>query len=536
MCQSKAQGGKRCKAHLQALSKRGATTISEAHVQSTSSFREDSSRVSCPNCGTDYARGSRPAHRCKRSNLLILSSASRSIISAIEKAGGRPIFVGGSVRDALMSGEEISSKDIDIEVYRLDINSLTNALAKVGYVNEVGKAFSVLKMTLNGEDFDVSLPRVDSKLGTGHTGFSVTVDSGLDEIAAFARRDFTINAIGWDPLNEELVDPYGGQADIKLGILRHVSPAFREDPLRVLRGVQFAGRFNFSMAEETLLECRIIKDSFKELSTERIWTEWEKLALKAETPSRSLQTLYDVQWEEHFPELAAIRGIEQGLFWHPEGTVDKHVALAADVAASIARRDSLDKQDALVLVLAAIAHDFGKSETTEHTADGHITSRGHAEVGAGLAESFLERLGSPEIIKKHVSILVKEHMAHVAFQNEKPSKKAVIRLMRRLEGNGNGPGIEQWARLVDADCLGRGGEGKSSPSKEWLDIARGLNSGMKAPSTMLTGEHLIDLGLKPGPKFKEILTLARDAQDDGLFDNEPSALTWVKEYIQKSQQ
>lgn len=535
MCQSKAKGGKRCKAHSQKQTRGIAKNTFRQSESLKNSQINNIASVLCPNCGSEYSRGIAPAHRCRRGELLILSPASKAIITAIRDAGGKPIFVGGSVRDALISGEAISPKDIDIEVYGLEIDSLMNALSTIGAVNEVGKAFSVLKMNVQGEDFDISLPRLDSKSGSGHTGFSVVVDSGLDEIAAFARRDFTINAIGWDPFREELVDPYGGQADIRAGILRHVSSAFREDPLRVLRGVQFAGRFDLTMAEETILECRAIKNSFHELSKERIWNEWEKLALKAGKPSRSLQTLYDVEWEEHLPELSDIRNLEQGLYWHPEGSVDKHTALAADVAATIARRDSLEKQDALVLVLAAIAHDFGKSKTTERTVEGHITSHGHAEVGAELAESFLERLGAPEIIKKHVSMLVKEHMAHASFHEELPTKKAVIRLMRRLEGNGNGPGLEQWARLVEADCLGRGGDGKHSPAGDWLKVARGLNSGMKVPSSFLTGEHLIDLGLKPGPQFKEILILARDAQDEGLFDNEISALKWAKENIQVRQ-
>ena len=531
MCQSKAQGGKRCASRL---AKDKANALSKSNKIKTDS--QSSRQVICPSCNVPYTRGARPGHRCSKKNLIPLSPATNRILETIRSFGGRPLLVGGSVRDALISGNSTIPKDVDIEVYGLDISTLAKVLSKVGMVNEVGKAFSVLKMTVDGEDFDISLPRLDSKTGTGHKGFEVKADHSLDESEAFSRRDYTINAMGWDPFTHELVDPYGGYSDLNARVIRHVSDAFREDPLRVLRGIQFAGRFDFTFAPETLEECRALKEAFTELSKERVWTEWEKIATKSIVPSKSLQALYDTGWEEHFPELVAIRSIEQGEHWHPEGSVEVHTAMAADVAATISKRDNLDKHDSTVLLLASIAHDFGKATHTQKEEDGRITSHGHAEAGEAFAKSFLERLGAPELVKKQVEILVREHMAHATFQEEEmPSRKAVIRLMRRLEGNGNGPTIEQWARLVESDTQGRGTHVKDSPGEKWLGIAKNLNTGMKAPSSILRGEHLMALGLKPGPVFKEILAEARDAQDSGLFNDEYSAIKWASESYKERQ-
>ena len=145
MCQSKAKGGKRCKAHSQKRTGGLIKHVSREGESLQNSQVNSMARVLCPNCGSEYSRGIAPVHRCQRSDLLVLSPASKVIIAAIRDAGGRPIFVGGSVRDALISGEAISPKDIDIEVYGLEIDSLMNALSTIGVVNEVGKAFSVLK-------------------------------------------------------------------------------------------------------------------------------------------------------------------------------------------------------------------------------------------------------------------------------------------------------------------------------------------------------------------------------------------------------
>ena len=525
MCQSKADGGKRC------ASWRARHEVTPGTGTATRPGTGMTTWV-CAKCQTAGVRGGRPGHRCPAPNLVPLTPATRIVLAAIESAGGHPIVVGGSVRDALIAdGGPFTPKDIDIEVYGANTTSLARALRRVGRVDDVGESFAVLKVVVDGEDFDVALPREDSKVAAGHRGFDVKVDHTLDEVAAFGRRDFTINAMGWDPTTGELVDPYGGTADLKAGILRHTTAAFREDPLRVLRGVQFAGRFGFTLAPETVTECRSLTGSFKELPTERVWGEWSKIATKAPWPSIALDALQDTGWEVHFPELAAIRGVRQSKSWHPEGTVDVHTGMAADKAAEIAVRDGLSEQDRLVVVLGALTHDFGKATHSWPIAGtNEVTSNGHAKAGGPMAEAFLTRIGAPVRVREHVATIVVEHMSHATTAGV--TNQAVRRLMRRLDGNGTGPSLAQWARVVEADAGGRGAASKPSPATAWLEVADKLEA--RPSPSILRGEHLMAAGLRPGPAFSPIMAAAISAQDDGLFDDEAGAVSWLGTFLNQS--
>jgi tRNA nucleotidyltransferase (CCA-adding enzyme) len=463
-------------------------------------------------------------------SLVPLTPAAQSVLDAITSVGGKPLIVGGSVRDALLSsGESHIPKDIDIEVYNADVDNLIKTLRNIGKVDDVGRYFSVIKVTIGNEDFDISSPRTDAKTGEGHRGFDVTADHGLDEVTAFGRRDFTVNAMGWDPATHELVDPYGGTADLTAKVLRHTTAAFREDPLRVLRGVQFAGRFGFDIADETITECRDLFDTFSELPIERVWGEWEKIALKAPWPSKSLKALYDVGWESHFPELAAIRGVEQGIKWHPEGSVEVHSAMAADLAAGIAVRDNLSDEERLVVVFGALVHDFGKVTHSVLESDGRITSHGHAEAGAPVADAFMARLGAPNLVREHVRVIVREHMSHAGI--DEPSKPAIRRLIRRLAGNGTGPSLEQWARVVEADMGARIVGSEPEPPAKWLEGAKNLKTGSRPPCTILRGEDLLARGLPQGPLFRHILDASIEAQDDEVFEDSVGANQWLDQWL-----
>ncbi len=189
--------------------------------------------------------------------------------------------MGGCVRDALMGRR---AKDLDIEVHLLDADALRTVLRRFGRVDEVGRAFGVFKLRLGGMELDVGLPRRDSKVGAGHTGILATPDPALGLIAAARRRDLTINAISWDPLTDELIDPFDGASDIDARRLRAVDAAtFAEDPLRALRVVQFAARFAFHVDPALLELCRTMP--LGELPPERIRGEVERLLLLAPRPS-----------------------------------------------------------------------------------------------------------------------------------------------------------------------------------------------------------------------------------------------------------
>src|SRR5689334_8372706 len=269
---------------------------------------------------------------------------------AVREAGGGALVVGGCVRDALMG---LQPKDWDVEVYGVAPERLREILDRFGSVNVVGEAFTVYKL---GPDLDVSLPRRERKSGRGHRAFVIEGDPEMSIVEASRRRDFTINAILHDPLTNEIIDPFDGQRDIEQGVLRAVSAeTFAEDSLRVLRAAQFAARFEFRIAPETVELCRAI--DLTDLPAERIWGELEKLLLRARQPSIGVGWLHALgALEKLFPEINALVGVPQDPEWHPEGDVFVHTRLTIDRA-----RESIDELSyprQVTVMLAALAHDF----------------------------------------------------------------------------------------------------------------------------------------------------------------------------------
>ena len=248
---------------------------------------------------------------------LPINETLHAILEDLRSQGFKALVVGGAVRDAVMG---VVPKDIDVEVYGADYDTLHATLAKYGRADVVGKSFGVLKLrTPDGQDYDFSVPRRDSKTGEGHTGFEVRVDHTMTPKEAAARRDFTMNALAYDPLASEVHDYYGGIEDLENGVLRATTEAFKEDPLRVLRGMQFAARYGMRLDPDTAKMCREIVDSHDELATERIAEEWMKLAIKGKQPGTALEYLADTGWLKHYPELEAMFGVPQDPEWHPEG-------------------------------------------------------------------------------------------------------------------------------------------------------------------------------------------------------------------------
>lgn len=239
----------------------------------------------------------------------------KEIFDAIESAGGEAYFVGGFVRDFLL---KIPSKDIDIEVFRLSYQQLSEILAKFGKVDLVGKSFGVIKVTVGERDFDFSLPRRESKNGIGHKGFEIFVDENITLEEAAGRRDFTINSISMDK-NGKIYDYYGGRFHLENRILAPTTEAFRDDVLRVARGFQFSARFNMNPNVGLYIDAYEMKKEYHTLPKERIWEEWKKFAAKGVYYSTALRYLKSVGWLSLYPELNAIYDIEQDFGWHPEG-------------------------------------------------------------------------------------------------------------------------------------------------------------------------------------------------------------------------
>lgn len=451
-----------------------------------------------------------------------LGSDTERVLAAIRAAGGRPMLVGGCVRDALLNPGE-PSKDIDVEVYGVtDPEVLAAALAGTGKVAEAGKSFGVLKVTAGETSIDVSLPRRESKTGAGHRGFSVIPDSTLGFAEASARRDFTINALMADPVTGEITDCHGGLADLSAGVLRHTSIAFAEDPLRVLRAVQFAARFGFTLAAETASLCRHLAGSYTELPVERVWGEVEKIGTRGKHITAALAVLAQTRWECHFPQIGALHTVPQDAEWHPEGNVHTHSGLTADQAARLADEAGLTGEDRFVAVMAGLLHDLGKVTHTQW-AGGRITSHGHAKAGVIPAQNFLSSVGCPHSIVLRVLPLVREHMNCFS----PPSKPAVRRLVRRLAP----ATLTELALVCAADAKGRGDPDAQSAADQWFKLGRDLRITERPAKGLLTGDHLITAGMTPGPAFRPLLTAALEAQDAGEFEDEPGALRWLAERI-----
>jgi tRNA nucleotidyltransferase (CCA-adding enzyme) len=335
---------------------------------------------------------------------------------------------------------------------------------------------------------------------------------------ATRRRDFTINAILQDPLTGELIDPFNGQRDIDGRVLRAVSAeTFAEDSLRVLRAAQFASRFEFEIDSETVELCRTIDVS--DLPAERIWGELEKLLLQSSRPSIGLEWLHTLGViDKLFPEIQRLIGVPQDPQWHPEGDVFVHTKLVLDRARELI--DDLSYPRQVTVMIAALAHDFGKPATTQFL-EGRWRSRGHEEAGVAPAKSFLDRVNVHTIdgydVRKQVIALVKEHLKPGEFYKRRAEvgEGAFRRLARRCE-----PSL--LYRVAKADSLGRNADWVpreqwyGSEAQEWfIERSRELEVEQRPPDPILLGRHLLELGVQPGPTMGEITRAVYEMQLDG---------------------
>jgi tRNA nucleotidyltransferase (CCA-adding enzyme) len=451
-----------------------------------------------------------------------------ALSEAIHDAGGRALLVGGCVRDTLMGAQP---KDWDLEVYNLDAARLREILDQFGPVNVVGEAFTVYKL---GHHLDVSIPRRERKSGRGHKAFVIEGDPSMTVAEATQRRDFTINAILQDPLTSELLDPYNGRRDIDQRVLRAVSKdTFAEDSLRVLRAAQFAARFEFDIEPNTVELCRAI--DLSDLPAERIWGEIEKLLLRALRPSIGLEWLRRLGVvEKLFPEIQSLIDVPQDPEWHPEGDVFVHTKLVIDGARKLI--DDLPYPRQVTVMLAALAHDFGKPATTEFL-EGRWRSRGHEEAGVPPAESFLDRVNVHTIdgynVRAQVIALVREHLKPGEFykKREEVGEGAFRRLARRCEP-------DLLYRVAKADSLGRNAEWVprekwyGSDAQEWfIQRSRELQVEQRPPEPLLLGRHLLELGVEPGPRMGEITRLVYELQLDGRVRSLDDAIDEAKKLI-----
>jgi tRNA nucleotidyltransferase (CCA-adding enzyme) len=454
-------------------------------------------------------------------DLHVEDSATRSaldtICSSVRAAGGNARLVGGCVRDAIL---DLPATDLDIEVYGIEAAALVELLSSHFGLDLVGESFGVIR--LRNVPIDVSLPRRESKRGLGHRGFEIDSDPQMDPRDAASRRDFTINAIALDPESGRVFDPFDGVADLRNRILRHTTDKFAEDPLRVLRGMQFVARFELQPAPETIDLCRQIEP--EGLAPERIFGEWKKLLLRGTRPSLGLAFLRDCCWVRHFPELEALIGCEQNPRWHPEGDVWTHTLHCMDVFAS--ERIGVDRED-LIVGFGVLCHDLGKPATTVREEGGRITAKNHESVGVDFTRRFLGRMILEEKLIEEVVPLVDCHPTPLRLFGTKVSDAAIRRLARRVGR------IDRLVRVSRADQCGR------PPlvvdrfeSGGWLlERARELSVDAQPPKPLLMGRHLIELGFEPGPHFGRVLEECFTRQIEGEFDTLEAGLECARTVI-----
>lgn len=444
----------------------------------------------------------------------------RKITQILARRGGRALLVGGCVRDRLMG---LEPKDFDFEVFGMAIDDVKAALSEHYRLDLVGASFGVIK--LHGLDVDIALPRRETKLGLGHRAFATSYDENISIEEASRRRDFTVNAVYSDPLTGEIIDPWGGVEDLKRKRLRHVSHHFREDPLRVLRAMQFIARFGFEPALETVAISRSM--TIEGLPPERQMGEWMKLLVKGKMISKGLEFLKESGWVKYYPELCRLIGCEQNPQWHPEGDVWNHTLACLDAFAAAGRTTSDDEE--LVVGLAVLCHDFGKPACTRYDpVKKAIRSPGHDEAGVEPTKSFLRRLTNEERILKEVPLLVRFHMRPYAMWKGNASDGAVRRLSAKVGR------IDRLLRVAAADDAGRKPFPSDPRAIEWLErTARRLQVEASVPRAIVQGRDLIALGMKPSERFGKILSKLYEAQLDGAFSDLESGIEYFKRHVKE---
>ena len=468
--------------------------------------------------------------------LVRVPSQLEAILRALDAAGFLAILVGGAVRDAFLG---LNPKDFDVEVYGVAYDRLAGLLAAYGRVDLVGKSFGVVKLTVGESTWDFSIPRRENKTGPHHRDFHTTFDPSITPTEAASRRDFTINAIGYDPNRDQVLDFFGGREDLHNRILRATGSAFSEDPLRVLRGMQFACRFDLEIDPATADVARSIAHQYSTLAIERVAEEFMKWATKGDHPGRIAGYLKATGWDVHFPEIAALAGTPQDPGWHPEGDVGTHTMLVLDAAARVAKREILDGDERAVLLFSALCHDFAKPATTQlrEREGGAEGKRCAGPPGATKPRAvpwrarFWSASGSRRRSSSQVVPLVENHLASSSVgrgtDGHAPTPRAVRRLAMRLAP----ANILQLLRLIEADHSGRpplpAGLPEGAVRIREMAFAQEVQEKPQAP--LIQGRHVLPyFDNRPGKHIGEVVNAAIEAQADGEFSTQEEALAWLE--------
>ncbi len=394
------------------------------------------------------------------------------IFDKLIKNNAKPIIVGGYVRDSLLG---VISDDIDIEVYNISsFDKLEEILQEFGDVNSVGKSFGVCKLSLKNLSLDFTLPRLDSKISSGHTGFDIKIDKNLDFTTASSRRDFTINAIGFDVKDKKLLDPFNGVNDLDEKLLKMVdTKSFVEDPLRVLRAVQFCARFDLKMDTKLFSTCRDMIDEnlLLELPKERIYGEIKKLLLKSSKPSLGFEILKQLNALSFLsPSSSSLKAIDY-----------------------LAKHKTTNKKTDEVLMLSALCYSFSPKQL----------------------EEFINKLSNDKELFSRILSLINTLHVVLNLHSKSLSDYDIYKLATRVK-------IDETI-LLSSSLYGVG--------SEILSRAKKLHVEDKMLPAIIGGKDLINLGMKPSKEFSKILQSVYDAQMRGVFDSHDEAIVWLKKFL-----
>jgi len=391
----------------------------------------------------------------------------------------RPIIVGGFVRDSILN---IASKDTDVELYGVkSFEQLEEILEEFGEVNNVGKCFGVCKLSLPNLEIDFTLPRVDNKISEGHCGFEVDINKNLDFKTATSRRDFTINAIGYDVIDKKILDPFKGQDDLKNKILRAVDiKTFAQDPLRVLRAVQFYARLHLSIDDDLLSLCKDIckKNILYQLPSQRIYDEIKKLLLKSTKPSLGFLLLKNIDALKY---ITPLNKLSDDNFHTILPAIDKMATLKIK-----------SKSANITLFLAILCHKFNDDETQE----------------------FIINLTDEKKLLKNV-LSIKKSVFKTSYNNSQ-----LLRLATQVN-------IEHF--LIYNNAIS-----SSYRNEIFTELhlrAKELGILNKKAPALLQGRDILALGIQPSELYSKILFDAYEAQIDLKIISYQESIEWLKRYL-----
>lgn len=359
-------------------------------------------------------------------------------------------LVGGAVRDQLLG---LAVKERDWVV----VGATTEEMTAKGF-RQVGKDFPVFLHPETHEEY--ALARTERKTAPGYHGFAIHADPNVSLEEDLKRRDLTINALAQNE-HGELTDLYGGQKDLEARILRHVSPAFAEDPVRILRVARFAARFHhlgFKVADETMQLMRQMVDmgEVEALVPERVWQEFFK-ALNEQTPSQFIQVLRDCgALAVIFPEVDRLFGIPQPERWHPEIDCGIHTLMVLDMSVQLSQKPEIR--------FAALMHDLGKGNTPDEILPSHY---GHEARGVELVKKLCQRIKVPKRFRDLAVITAKYHLHVHKIKELKPS--TVLKLFEGVDAFRRPERVKDFLLACEADSRGRGGmENNAYPQADYF--------------------------------------------------------------------